>query len=203
MQILSVTPLDKRRRKVLTDQDFAFALYSGELKAYEIEEGKELPEEVYREILQKVLFARAKERTLYLLKSRDRTEAEIRKKLKDGYYPREAVEYAVEFLKEYRFVDDDRYARNYIRTYSGKRSRRQLEFELGNKGISREAVRDLLEECPVREEEQIRRYLKRKGFQKGETPPAQQAKMAAALARKGFSYDTVREVMEVSFTEHL
>lgn len=196
MQILSVTPLDKRRSKVLTDEDFAFALYRGELKHYDIEVGRELPGEVYGEILEKILFARAKERTLYLLKSRDRTETEIRQKLKDGYYPPEAIEYAVEFLKEYRFVDDDKYARSYIRAYSTKRSKRQLEFELINKGIDRETVRGLLEECPVMEEDQIRRYLKAKGYRKGETPLAQQAKMAAALARKGFSYETVRQVMD-------
>ena len=76
MQIISVTPLDKRRSKVLTDEDFAFALYQGEIKAYKIKEGGELTGEVYWEILEKVLFKRAKERTLYLLKSRDRTELE-------------------------------------------------------------------------------------------------------------------------------
>ena len=55
MQILSVVPLDKRRSKILTDEDFAFVLYKGELKTYEIEEAKELPKEVYQEILQKIL----------------------------------------------------------------------------------------------------------------------------------------------------
>ena len=46
MRIISVTPLDKRRSKVLTDEDFAFALYRGELRAYNIEEGSQLSLEV-------------------------------------------------------------------------------------------------------------------------------------------------------------
>ena len=159
MRIISVTPLDKRRSKVLTDEDFAFALYRGELRAYNIEEGSQLSLEVYQEILEKILFKRAKERTLYLLRSRDRTELEIRRKLKDGYYPQEAIDYAVDFLKRYRFVDDENYGRNYISTYGDKKSRKQLEFELQNKGLDREEIDRLLEECQVSEEQQIAKFL--------------------------------------------
>ena len=198
MRIISVTPLDKRRSKVLTDEDFAFALYRGELRAYNIEEGSQLSLEVYQEILEKILFKRAKERTLYLLRSRDRTELEIRRKLKDGYYPQEAIEYAVDFLKRYRFVDDENYGRNYISTYGDKKSRKQLEFELQNKGLDREEIDRLLEECQVSEEQQIAKFLKKKGYEKDITQPKERAKLAAALARKGFSYDAIYQVMECS-----
>ncbi|MCI9047654.1 MAG: regulatory protein RecX [Hungatella sp.] len=198
MRIISVTPLDKRRSKVLTDEDFAFALYRGELRAYNIEEGSQLSLEVYQEILEKILFKRAKERTLYLLRSRDRTELEIRRKLKDGYYPQEAIDYAVDFLKRYRFVDDENYGRNYISTYGDKKSRKQLEFELQNKGLDREEIDRLLEECQVSEEQQIAKFLKKKGYEKDITQPKERAKLAAALARKGFSYDAIYQVMECS-----
>ncbi len=196
MRIISVTPLDKRRSKVVTDEDLTFALYRGEIRTYNIEEGRELTGEAYREILEGVLFKRAKERTLYLLKSRDRTELEIRRKLKDGCYPQEAIDYAVEFLKRYRFVDDQNYGRNYIRTYGGRKSRRQLEFELKGKGLGREEIDLLMEECQISEEEQIYRFLKKKGYQKDKTEPKERAKLAAALARKGFSYDAICSVME-------
>ncbi len=196
MQIISVTPLDKRRSKVLTDEDFAFALYQGEIRTYKIKEGGELTREVYREILEKVLFKRAKERTLYLLKSRDRTELEIRRKLKDGYYPQEAIDYAVDFLKRYGFVDDENYGRNYIRVYGDRRSRKQLEFELRNKGIGREAIDLLMEECQVSEDEQICRFLRKRGYEKDTAQPKERAKLTAALARKGFSYDAIYRVME-------
>ncbi len=198
MRIISVTPLDKRRSKVLTDEDFAFALYRGELRAYNIEEGSQLSLEVYQEILEKILFKRAKERTLYLLRSRDRTELEIRRKLKDGYYPQEAIDYAVDFLKRYRFVDDENYGRNYISTYGDKKSRKQLEFELQNKGLDREEIDRLLEECQVSEEQQIAKFLKKKGYEKDITQSKERAKLAAALARKGFSYDAIYQVMECS-----
>ena len=196
MQIEAIVPLDKRRSKVLTDEDFAFVLYRGEVKRYGIEEGKELTAADYDRILREALFKRARERSLYLLKARDRTEQEIRQKLKDGYYPEEAIEHTMAFLKEYRFVDDEKYGRNYIRIYGGRKSRKQLEFELRNRGLDREEIGLLLEEGDIDEAEQILRYLRKKGYEKDVTPPKECARLAAALGRKGFSFDEIRRVME-------
>lgn len=195
MRVEAVVWLDKRKSRVLTDEGLTFALYRGELKKYDIQEGGELSLETYHRILKEVLFKRARERCLYLLKARDRTEQEIRRKLKEGWYPQEAIENAVEFLKEYRFVDDEKYCRGYIRVYGGKKSRKQLEFELRNKGISRETIAGFLEENPVDEESQILKYLRKKGYERDTTPPNEKAKIASALARKGFSFDEIYRVM--------
>ena len=91
MQIMAVTPFDKRRSKVLISEDFAFVLYNGEIRRYHIEEGAELTEERYRQILDEVLRKRARERAIYLLKEKDRTEAELTKKLREGFYPEEVI----------------------------------------------------------------------------------------------------------------
>ena len=195
MEIVAIVPLDKRRSRVLTDEELTFVLYRGELRKYEVEEGGQLPSSVYDQILREVLFKRAKERCLYLLKARDRTEQEIRKRLAEGCYPEEAIEHTVAFLKEYRFVDDENYGRNYIRVHGGRKSRRQLEFELQNKGLDREKIGLLLEEGEVDEKEPIRRYLKKKGYVKEATTPKERARLAASLARKGFSFDEIYQVM--------
>ena len=44
MLVTQVTEVTKSRSKVYIDQEFAFVLYKGELRLYEIEEGKELKE---------------------------------------------------------------------------------------------------------------------------------------------------------------
>ena len=63
---------------------------------------QEQVEEIYHEILRK----RIKERALYLLKAADKTEYEIRTKLRQAFYPEELIDYAVDFLKQYRYIDD-------------------------------------------------------------------------------------------------
>ena len=54
----------------------------------------------------------------------------MKEKLGKAGYPKEAVEYAVNFLKEYHFLDDNAYAQSYVRSYAGKKSRRQMVYEL-------------------------------------------------------------------------
>ena len=99
-KVTAVVPLDKRRSKVFVDEEAVFVLYKGELRRYHIEEGEELSEEQHGRILEEVLMKRGKERALYLLKDRDRTEAEIRKKLKEGFYPQQVIDRTMDFLKE-------------------------------------------------------------------------------------------------------
>ena len=81
MIVSGITPADKRRSKVFLDGSFAFVLYNGEIKRFHIEEGEELAQELYSQIMDEVLCRRARERMLHLLKSTSRTELEIRRKL--------------------------------------------------------------------------------------------------------------------------
>ena len=81
MQIMAVTPFDKRRSKVLISEDFAFVLYNGEIRRYHIEEGTELTEERYRQILDEVLRKRARERAIYLGYDPEQTDQKEKGKL--------------------------------------------------------------------------------------------------------------------------
>jgi regulatory protein len=195
MTVTEIVPLDKRRSKVVFDEDFALALYRGEIRKYGIEEDSELSDETYREILEEILFKRARERVLYLLKSSDKTEQELRKKLKEGYYPQEAIDQAIEFLKKHRFIDDESYGRRYVEYHSARKSRRQIQFELQQKGLPKELIAEILEENPIDEEEQIRNYIRKKRLDPQNMDQKQRQKAVAALGRKGFSYEVINRVL--------
>ena len=162
MLVMEIVPVDKRRSKVILDEDFTLVLYRGELRKFGIEEGKPISEETYEEILREVLFKRARERVLFLLKSSDKTEQELRRKLKDGGYPKEAADYSIEFLKEHHFIDDENYGRRYVEFNSERKSQRQIQYELQKKGLDKEVIQEILSEQPVDEEAQILAYLKKK-----------------------------------------
>lgn len=177
------------------DDGFALALYKGDLKRFHIEEGEELPSDVYQELVGTVLSKRAVERVCNLLKTSDKTELQLRRKLKEGCYPGEAIEYAMEFLKKNHYIDDEQYARRFAECNASRKSRRQIQYELEKKGISRETVSAVLEEYPVDEEAQIRGYLRKKRPDGGQMAPQERQKVMAALGRKGFSWDTVSRVL--------
>lgn len=195
MQITSVTPLDKKRFKIVLDEEAAIVLYNSEMKRYHIVQGGDLPSEQYEEILKEILFKRARLRVVSLLKASDKTEKELRKKLQEGYYPPEAIEHAIETVKNYHYVDDERYARHYVEYGADKKSRRQLTYELQKKGIDQETISDLIEEIPIDEEQQIKSFLRKRRYSGSSASPEEKRKIAAALGRKGFSYETVMRVI--------
>ncbi|MDR1771395.1 MAG: recombination regulator RecX [Hungatella sp.] len=195
MTVTEIVPVDKRRSKVILEEDFTLVLYRGEIRKFGIEEGKPLSEETYQVILKEVLFKRARERVLFLLKSSDKTEQELRRKLKDGGYPKEAADYAIDFLKKHNFINDQDYGRRYVEFNSGRKSERQIRYELQRKGLDKEVIRELLSEQPVDEVAQIQNYVKKKCLNPEEMDFKQRSKMMAALGRKGFSYDAISRVL--------
>ena len=133
----------------------------------------------------------ARECALSLLEHRDRTELEMRRKLREREYGQEEIEDTITFLKDYHYLDDEAYARRYVRTASLGKSIRQIRQNLQSKGIGR----DILDLC-LDEEEAVRRFLRKKGYVSGADEVTEKAgKLAAALGRRGFSYETIRRVM--------
>ncbi|MCI6886214.1 MAG: recombination regulator RecX [Lachnospiraceae bacterium] len=139
----------------------------------------------------------ARESALTMLERSDRTEKEIRQKLHEKGYEAEAIDEAVAFLKEYRYVNDAEYAAKYTRVYSTRKSIRQIRCELERRGVARAVIDEALTENDVDEEAQIRTLLLKKGYQPGERmEAAAYRKLTGALTRKGFSYEAIRRVTD-------
>ena len=138
-----------------------------------------------------------RECALALLEFRDRTERELRRKLKEREYSTEEIDETVLFLKEYRYLDDAAYAGRYIRTCAARKSRWQIRADLERKGVSREIIDLQLQEEYVDEDSQIRKLLEKKGYEPGKSmEPAEYRRLMGALGRRGFSGEAIRRVME-------
>lgn len=227
MMITKIEPLDKMRSKVLTDEDFAFVLYRGEIKRLGLNEGRELEAKKAELIKNDILLRRAKERALHLLKSGDKTERELSDRLLRGGYPEEIIGRTLEFLREYGLCDDRRYCRDYIASRIKKAGERDIREKLLKKGVGRdligecmeEAAEGLFEEAALGENESSESSLrdlqleacrktiyKKLGRGSGEAELAEFlqsgderaiSKLYAHLCRKGFSGDVIRECLSL------
>lgn len=206
MRVTQVVELSKSRSKVYIEQEFAFVLYKGELRLYHIREGEELTEEDYDTIMQEILPKRAKLRAMNLLKSREYTTVQLRNKLKQGFYPDEVIEKALEYVDSFHYTDDLRYAKDYITYHAEKKSRKRIEQDLQNKGISREIMEQAWaewQELGGQQDEQamIRELLNKKHYNVEQADYKEQQKIYAFLMRKGFSGEQIRHVMGGFFGE--
>ena len=196
MKIVSITELNHKKSKITLQDGTVFALYKGEIRRLHLSEGMELVQEQVEEIYHEILRKRIKERALYLLKAADKTEYEIRTKLRQAFYPEELIDYAVDFLKQYRYIDDQRYAQNYINLYAERRSRRNISQKLMQKGISRELVNEILDERENElrescEKELIYELLRKRKYNFRETDKKAENRMIGYLLRRGFGMDDV------------
>ena len=121
---------------------------------------------------------KARDKGLYYLQFSDKTESEMRKKLAEQGFSPASVEDAVNFLLEYRYLNDENYALRYLEKNGKKKSRRQIAFEL-------------MEEIPVDEEAQILALLEKKKYSGEAASREERQKISGFLARKGFSYEAI------------
>lgn len=139
----------------------------------------------------------ARECALSLLERADRTEKEMRQKLLERQYSSEEIEKSLCFLKEYHYIDDAAYASRYAHSHALAKNVRQIRGYLEQKGVAREWIDRALEQVEVDEEAQIYAYIRRKGYsQEACMESAACRKLTAALLRRGFSYDSVRRVIQ-------
>ena len=198
MQIEQIVPLDKKRSRVCLDNGMVFALYKGEIRALALQEGQEVSAALYQEIYSGILLKRAKRRMLYLLGQMDRTEAQIRQKLQQGGYPEGIIEAASAYAMEAHYLDDARYARNYVRSQQEKKSREQMRMSLYRKGIRRELAEQALESEYILEDEQelILKWVQKKNYP-GETASLKEKRrICQFLMRKGFHMDDILHVLD-------
>lgn len=198
MQIEQIVPLDKKRSRVCLDNGMVFALYKGEIRALALQEGQEVSAALYQEIYSGILLKRAKRRMLYLLGQMDRTEAQIRQKLQQGGYPEGIIEEAIAYAMDAHYLDDARYARNYVRSQQEKKSREQMRMSLYRKGIRREPAEQALESEYILEDEQelILKWVQKKNYP-GETASLKEKRrICQFLMRKGFHMDDILHVLD-------
>ena len=142
---------------------------------------------------------RARHRALHILERSDRTEQELRAKLERNYRA-EAVEDAISYVKQYHYLDDRRYAVNYLNSRGRVKSRRQVEQELlYKKGISKEILEEARREAePQDEREQIRRWMEKKQIHPETADPNELRRFYLFLMRRGFRSEDILSELRVS-----
>ncbi|MGN0482597.1 MAG: regulatory protein RecX [Lachnospiraceae bacterium] len=201
MQITEMEPQGKGKYRVRFENGVELFLYRGEIKKLQIQQGEDISDELFSHILYEVVGLRAKKRAMHLLEKMDRTEWQLREKLKATGYPQETIDLAVEYVKRYHYIDDERYACSYIRFRQEQKSRQRLKQELMQKGVDRDTIERALEETYESDETQmIQKWLVKKHYD----PQAEQkerAKIYQFLLRKGFKSSDILRVMRQEETE--
>lgn len=201
MIVTDILEISASKKKVYIDQEFAFVLYKGELRKYGIANGATLRPEIYREIMEEILPKRAKLRCMNLLKSKDYTTMQLQQKLEQGFYPKEIIAEALAYVSSYGYIDDERYAEDFIGYNHECKSKRRIDNDLLKKGVSKEVIVAAWHKWEQKgnsqnEEGQIERLLEKKHFDVVGADWKELQKIYGFLLRKGFDAGRIRKVLE-------
>ena len=199
MTVTKIEPLSKTRYKVYLDGQFAFTLYKGELSRYHIAEESVIEDDIY-DSLRLIDIKRAKLRAMHLLSDMGRTESQLRTKLKQGGYEEDAVEAAIRYVKSFGYINDMEYARSFIDSRKDRKSKKELYAALLQKGVPAEIVEQVFEEADYGEKDSrqaIEALMRKKSYNPETADVKEKQKMMGYLMRKGFSYQDVRNVLQV------
>lgn len=202
MIITKLELVGKQKVHVYIDDSFGFWLYKKEIDIYGLKEQETLSDNVYEEIMQNLFRYRCKGRALSLLKQMDRTEKELYDRLLKEYFREDIVTQAILYVKEFKYIDDKRYALSYIQLKQTAKSKRQISNSLHSKGIRKEFIEEAFAEIAQRDEDNIdpeifaiQRFISKKNKHVDELCKEEKLKLAASLYRKGFSMDNIRRVL--------
>ena len=200
MIVTKIEAVTKTKFKVYVDEQFAFMLYKGELLRFGIVAGNEITQETIDKINKEIILKRVRLRAMHLLNQMDRTEQQLRTKLKQNGYTDIMIDQALAYVKSFGYINDAGYARRFIMGRMNKKSRKEIFAALSQKGLDKNVIEEAMEECYEEhsETEAILDLVRKKKFCMEEADYKEKEKMYGYLMRKGFSYESIRQALQVS-----
>ncbi|MDO4274425.1 MAG: regulatory protein RecX [Eubacteriales bacterium] len=142
----------------------------------------------------------ARRKAMLLLEHMDRTEKGLNDRLRQAGFSPEAVADAMDYVKSYGYINDARYAQNYISYRMNSKSRQKILQELQQKGIDRQTALEAWEEAAETEEPDecaVLRAAVEKRYRPGsELDEKEMRRLHGYLARRGFQFGDIIHVLE-------
>lgn len=202
---MTITKIEKQKKNnkrynLYIDGEFLCGIYDDTILKFGIASGDELTEKEINDIRNFDEYMYGKKAAFDYLSYRIRSISEIRKKLKTKKLTDENIDRVITHLTELGLVNDEDFARQLVseKIKNKPAGRRSLEQKLYEKGISKDVSESVLNSILTDESEKelaLKLYEKLKPKLKGLEKQEKKKKIYETLARKGFNYDIINEII--------
>lgn len=180
-------------------QEMKIYIHSEIIRKYNVAKGMELSEEEADRLIYENDLRRARERALYLMESRDHSYRELFDKLEKNYSEDICFE-VCNRLAEIGVINDRRYAEKLCRQLFEvkKLGRYRVKQEMRLKGLGSEIIEEAMENFSEEDEpfERLEKLVEQK-YERYLTDRRGVEKVKNALARKGYSFGEIKEVLDL------
>jgi regulatory protein len=185
----------KDRVNVYLDDQFAFGLAL--IHALWLRVGQRLSDEDIETLKEADTLEKAKQRALGLISYRPRSVKEVQQRLRRAGVEEGKIAEVVTSLQQAGLLDDETFTKSWVesRLEASPRSKRMIAWELRQKGVSESTIDTSLDE--VSDEESAYRLAQKRWPRVANLQPAleRKRKLTEYLARHGFAYDVIQDVI--------
>jgi regulatory protein len=189
------------RVSIFVDGAFVLGVEGAVAVALGLRVGQPMGEMRLREVAQAEEIRQAIDLALQFLGYRARSRAEVRRRLARKGYEEEIVDQVIERLSQGGLLDDSQFTEAWVRARTTGRAMgpRRIAWELRRKGVDAETVRDAVGRIDETTELGLALKVGRQKAEsmRGEPMPVARRKIAAALQRRGFSWEVTARVLEI------
>ena len=196
-EITSILPQvkDKTRCNVYLDGRFCCGLTLETVVKNRLKVGNIVTEEALAEMQLESEKSTALDKALTHLSATRKTEKEIRSFLAKKGYLSAVIDYVMEKLRSYNFVNDEEYAEAYVEKAVKRKGGRMIRMELRGKGVADEEIDAALLQVDEGQEIATATELLQK-YMRGKTADKESLQKAYRhLIGKGFNYDVAKSAL--------
>lgn len=187
---IEVQSKDKTRANLYLDDEFFCGISVELCVKFGLKKGQEIDENELKEIVFEDEKSKAMNKATNYISSSLKTAKQIRDYLRKKEYSPQTIDYVVDKMEEYKYLDDEAYAKAFVSTYYNKYGKLKLKTMLKSKGVSEEIIDNVLnDEDSPRESSIIRvaeKYLRNK-----EITRESLNKLSRFLYSRGYEFDEI------------
>lgn len=183
----------KDRVNIFVDDEFYASMFLDTAVKYGIKKDLDIDEEVFKSYLIESEKNLAFNKALNYMNTAFKTAKQIRDYLNKKGYDKIVVDYVVNRLKEYGYINDQNYAESYVNSYKNKYGKNMLKTKLMSKGISKETIDEVLKDFESNEETIDKLLIKKIGNK--ELTNDLLTKCSRFLSSRGFSFDEINSAI--------
>lgn len=196
---IEVQKKNKDRVNVYINEEFSFACSMELVYTCNLSKDKEINIDSLKEIIDKDNLIKCKSYALRVLEKTYKTERQIFDKLLQKEYEEKVIDKTIDFLKEYKFIDDEKYTEAYIKDKVKSQGKNKIKYALINKGISETLVKEKLSYLDKGIEENTALKLAEKKYRllvKNESDIRKiYKKLGDYLVRNGYNLDITQNIL--------
>ena len=196
-EITAITPQvkDKRRCNIFVDGRFCCGLTLEATVKNRLKVGQTITPERLAEIQLDSEKNTAFDKALTHISATQKTEKQVRDFLQGKGYLPAVVDYAIEKLHSYNFLNDGQYAESYVESISKRKGSKLIRMELRSKGVSETEIDAALDALPVEQEIETAKGILEKYMRGKVCDKTTLQKACRYLLGKGYDYEVVKSAL--------